>query len=366
LIKTACRPPVLARRVVFAIYLGRGYRIFMTDLVGQKNTPRAARPRFSIPRRLVIVLVCAIVLLGGASVAYDQRWPQAFWNRVAPVATPTPTRTPLPPPTATPTVTPTATPTETPTATATITPTPTDTPTPTVTPTPTETPTATPSPTETPTQTPIATPTSNVAPTRAPTRAPAPSQATCGRATQIYLAPDFNSPGLANVAASEAVAVLGRAPVDGWLYARNNAGVEGFIWLQYFNWSGNLESLPVRQPPEGWRVPGPGESDFILEYLGCQAHAFDLGSVKGQVFDRAGNVIVGAQIDIWLNGSRWDDPANPVRTNEDGWYELVATVDQGVSFGALYVDGRRVGFSPSDLVVITKGGCFHHVNFKQR
>ncbi len=341
----------------------------MTNLVDKDNVQGETPRRRAMPRWLVVVLVCAVLAAGAVGLAYSQKWPQALW-KVAMAMTPTPTRTPKPPATATPTATPTAAPTHTPTATSTFTPLPTDTPPSTATPTPLPTdtppPTATPTPALTPTPAPSPTPQPAARSAPIAAAAPAPSAATCAREAQILIAPDFNAPGVANVAASESVAVLGRSPSDSWFYVRNGAGVEGFVWQPYFNWTGNFEALSIRQPPEGWRVPGPGEAAFALEYLGCQPHAFDLGSVKGQVFDRNGNVIVGAQVEMWLNGSRWDDPANPARTNEDGWYEWVIALDQSVRLSALYVDGRRVGFSPSDLVLTTQGACFHHVDFRQR
>jgi len=173
---------------------------------------------------------------------------------------------------------------------------------------------------------------------------------------------------LADVQAGESVAVLGRAPLENWLYVRNNAGVEGFVWLPYFNWFGDFYALPVRQLPDAWAwlVTTSGEGAFALEHLGCVPHAFDLGSVKGQVFDRAGNIITGAQVEIWLHGAPWNDEANPATTNEDGWYEWVLAVDLDVRFAALYVDGRRVSFSPRDVVIMTQPACFQHVNFRQR
>jgi hypothetical protein len=171
---------------------------------------------------------------------------------------------------------------------------------------------------------------------------------------------------VAVVGAGESVAVLGRASIENWLYVRNGAGAEGFVWQPDFHWPGDLLALPVRQPAEGWMGIASGDSAFTLEYLGCQPHAFDLGSVKGQVFDAAGGVIAGAQVEIWINDSRWDDPANPAATNEDGWYEWILALDQSIRFSALIVDGRRVSFSPNDVVIVPRSACFQHVNFRQQ
>jgi len=182
----------------------------------------------------------------------------------------------------------------------------------------------------------------------------------------VLIAPEFHAPPVDGCEAGEQISIRGRAPIEDWLYVGLSAGVEGFVETKYVNWYGDFASLNVVQPPGGWAVPMPGEAEFTLEYLGCVPHAFDLGSVKGQVFDGNGNVIVGAQVEMWLNGEKWDNPANPARTNEDGWYEWVITLDQNVRLYALYIDGRRVGFTPNDLNFVTLPACFHHVNFRQQ
>jgi hypothetical protein len=105
---------------------------------------------------------------------------------------------------------------------------------------------------------------------------------------------------------------------------------------------------------------------FVIEYLDCKTHRFGLGSVKGQVFDREGNIIQGAQVEIWLNGIPWESDANPATTNEDGWYEWVLSLDQTVEFYALYVDGRQVDMDPAGFEVLTISGCFQYVNFRQQ
>jgi hypothetical protein len=239
---------------------------------------------------------------------------------------------------------------------------------PTDTPLPTATPTFTPLPTATNTPLPPPTPAPKAAAAAppAPAAAPVTSPATCGQSAEVLVAPIFHAPPVAGCAAGERLIVKGRASMEGWFYVRVNAGVEGFIETKYVNWYGDYQKLPVVQPPDGWIEPQPGEAEFTLDYKGCVPHAFGLGSVKGQVLDRAGNPIVGAQVEMWLNGQRWEDTANPAATNEDGWYEWVLVLDQSVTIYALYVDGRRVGFAPMDLQFITKAGCFHHANFVQQ
>jgi hypothetical protein len=190
--------------------------------------------------------------------------------------------------------------------------------------------------------------------------------ATSSQKAPIHIAPDVNSDVLGGVGAGESVTVLGRAPSGDWLYVRTGAGLEGFASQSYFFWPGDFEALPIREPPAWWTVTDPAESDFLVEYIGCEPHGLALGSVKGQVFDRGGNVVAGAQVEIWINGALWDSPENPATTNEEGWYEWVLVLGHSVQFSALYVDGQRVSFGPRDLEVLTKSGCFQHVNFKQQ
>jgi hypothetical protein len=117
--------------------------------------------------------------------------------------------------------------------------------------------------------------------------------------------------------------------------------------------------------PTATSTPVPRDR-FVIEYLECQTHRFGLGSVKGQVFDREGKIIQGAQVEIWLNGIPWESSANPATTNEDGWYEWVLSLDQTVEFYALYVDGRQVDIDPVGFEVPTVSGCFQYVNFRQQ
>ncbi len=114
-------------------------------------------------------------------------------------------------------------------------------------------------------------------------------------------------------------------------------------------------------------APSPTPRDlYVIEYLECQPHNIALGSVKGQVFDAQGNIIVGAQVEIWLNGAPWDSSSNPATTNEDGWYEWILGLDQTVRFNALYVGGQQATIDPPDFEVVTVSGCFQHVNIRRR
>jgi len=118
--------------------------------------------------------------------------------------------------------------------------------------------------------------------------------------------------------------------------------------------------------PSATATAAPSELSFSVEYLGCKSHAITHGSVKGQVFDRQGNVIPGAQVEIWIDGHRWDNPANPATTNQDGWYEWILALDQVVRIVALYIDGQEVAIYPDNLEVPSVSRCFQHVNFRQQ
>lgn len=220
-------------------------------------------------------------------------------------------------------------------------------PTPRVTPIPTATPTLAPTPTFTLTPTPAL-----------------PGVAVANQSAAIFAAPKSDSVALGFVGVGELVTVIGRSSNENWFYVRNGGGVEGFVWKLYFDWPGDMAMLPAVTPAVTV-TPSPGPV-FVVEYLGCQSHTFELGSVKGQVFDSGGEIIQGAQVEIWIDGTRWNDPANPARTNEAGWYEWVLGLGQTIRFVALYVDGRQVTISPQDLEVLTTPGCFQHVNFRQR
>ena len=59
----------------------------------------------------------------------------------------------------------------------------------------------------------------------------------------------------------------------------------------------------------------------------------------------------------------WDSSANPARTNRDGWYEWVLSLDQVVRFIELTIGGRQFPFRLADLEVTTESGCFQQVDF---
>jgi len=164
-----------------------------------QNLQAAVRARRPIRRWVAAVIVLLALVGGGGGMAYTQRWPRSFWDRLLPVATPMPTKEPSPTPTDT------TTPTLTPTLTCTPTPTDSPTPTPTSTPTATPTPTPTPTATDTPTSTPTVTPTPTFTPTHTPTLTPTPSVAICKRAAAIFAQPNAESAVLGYVKVGESV-----------------------------------------------------------------------------------------------------------------------------------------------------------------
>jgi len=105
---------------------------------------------------------------------------------------------------------------------------------------------------------------------------------------------------------------------------------------------------------------------FVIEYHGCVDHYSQLGSVKGQVFDKYGRIIQGAAVTIGIGGGAWDDPANPAVTNEDGWYEWWLGVDQRISFLQLDIKGVRALFAPEPFEVTTHSACFQRIDFREQ
>jgi len=104
---------------------------------------------------------------------------------------------------------------------------------------------------------------------------------------------------------------------------------------------------------------------FTIEYHGCKwGIAGNIGQVKGQVFDRNGNIVVGAEIEISIDGIRGVVPTG--RSNEAGWYEWALTPGQKIRFLTLKVRGQFVRFSPAGFEVVSQAGCFHRVNFRQQ
>lgn len=113
-------------------------------------------------------------------------------------------------------------------------------------------------------------------------------------------------------------------------------------------------------------VSGNGPSStFVIQYNGCIGGlSKGIGQVKGQVFDRNGNIIVGAVVEVTVEGIAGVVP--PGRTNEQGWYEWNLTPGQRIRIVSLEVGGQSMSFTPSDFEVVSQSGCYQHVNFKRR
>lgn len=128
-----------------------------------------------------------------------------------------------------------------------------------------------------------------------------------------------------------------------------------------------VATATLRPTPELSPTPVPtptsAQRSFALVYRGCTPHGQSLGSVKGRVLDKSGQVIAGAKVRITVDGYDWQSDANPASTNADGWYEWILQVGQKVRFVELTVDGRAALFSPHDLEVEATGGCFQRVDF---
>jgi hypothetical protein len=123
-------------------------------------------------------------------------------------------------------------------------------------------------------------------------------------------------------------------------------------------------SLSTSTPsPTPIETPTPQQRGFALIYKNCVPHSLSLGSVKGQVWDKYGEVIPGARVRIMIDDYDWESDANPATTNPDGWYEWVLETGQRVKFVELIVEGESVAFSPDDFEVKATGGCFQHVDF---
>jgi hypothetical protein len=106
-------------------------------------------------------------------------------------------------------------------------------------------------------------------------------------------------------------------------------------------------------------------STFDFYDMGCSDGDANEAVVKGQVLKKDGTTIKGAELEIWLDGVRWDSPSNPVITDKDGRYEFKVTPGQRVRFESLVVDKFTKILSPDKTEVATLLGCIRTVNFRQ-
>ena len=110
----------------------------------------------------------------------------------------------------------------------------------------TDTPTVLPTPVPTtPAPPPTLTPPPADTPTSVPPVTTANSTATALLPSSIYVSPDAGSRELTFVQVGELVTVTGRSDNSNWLYVQNSLGTEGYVSKNRFQWTGNLEELPV-------------------------------------------------------------------------------------------------------------------------
>ena len=103
---------------------------------------------------------------------------------------------------------------------------------------------------------------------------------------------------------------------------------------------------------------------YAVEYLGCIKHGSGTGTVKGQVFDRQGDIVVGAEIRVTLNDWTYDRPGI---TNTDGWYEFYLDKDLKVKIVSLRIRGQEMPLvGHEDLVARSQGGCYEKINFREQ
>ena len=108
----------------------------------------------------------------------------------------------------------------------------------------------------------------------------------------------------------------------------------------------------------------PLAGSFVLEYLGCDPRGSDIGIVKGQIFDSAGSIIVGAEVRIQLDDWAYDQPAV---SNGEGWYEFYLQKGLKVKIVSLQINGEEMTLvGNEDQVFLSQGGCFEHVNLRQQ
>ncbi|MBN1400453.1 MAG: hypothetical protein JXA74_06430 [Anaerolineae bacterium] len=92
--------------------------------------------------------------------------------------------------------------------------------------------------------------------------------------------------------------------------------------------------------------------------------------VKGQVFDRDGNIIANgrASVGVTINGeySSSDEFRNPQPTNVDGWYEIYVSPWQVVRIVRLFIDDREVTLVGASRYWTAQSRQWWHVDLRQR
>jgi hypothetical protein len=109
---------------------------------------------------------------------------------------------------------------------------------------------------------------------------------------------------------------------------------------------------------------------FSLENRGHRGIWVDTPVVKGQVFDRDGNLITGgrAAVGITVNWeyTSSDKFRNPQPTNEDGWYEIYLSSGQRIQITKLFIDGREVTLRNTGGYWYAERGVWWYVDVRQQ
>ena len=108
---------------------------------------------------------------------------------------------------------------------------------------------------------------------------------------------------------------------------------------------------------------------FSLDNKGHQGISVDTPVVKGQVFDRDGNIIANgrASVGVTIN---WDYAStdrfrNPQPTNVDGWYEIYVSPGQRIQIVKLFIDGREVTLRNTGDYWYADRGVWWYVDVRQ-
>jgi len=101
---------------------------------------------------------------------------------------------------------------------------------------------------------------------------------------------------------------------------------------------------------------------FVIESPGCVPHGAQRGTVKGQIFDRNGGVIAGAEVRVTLNDWAYDVPAV---SNGEGWYEFYLDNGLEVKIISLRIAGEEMTLVGAERVFEARAGCFEHVNLRR-
>lgn len=119
---------------------------------------------------------------------------------------------------------------------------------------------------------------------------------------------------------------------------------------------------PTHIPPPPTATPLP-PNRFAVESPGCIPHGSGRGTVKGQVFDRDGRVIVGAQVYVTLDDWEYDRPAI---SNPEGWYEFYLDNGLRVRIVKLVINDEEMTLVDAEREFEARAGCFEHVNLRRQ